>query len=67
MNRRERRAMTRQAPASIRAYAAAYKCPDCLSETTQPVADAFGAWHIDVQHDATCPMYRRLLAKGLAT
>jgi hypothetical protein len=67
MNRAERRRNNRSAPRSIRAFAAAYRCPDCLSNTTQPVADEFGVWHIDVQHDDTCPSYRRLKAKGLAT
>jgi hypothetical protein len=67
MNRAERRRNNHNAPRAIRAFAAAYRCPDCLSETTQPVVDEFGVWHIDVQHDDTCPMYHRLKAKGLAT
>jgi hypothetical protein len=67
MNRAQRRRMTQEAPRSIRAFAASYRCPDCLSETTQPVVDEFGMWHIEVRHDETCPMYRRLKAKGLAT
>lgn len=59
--------MTQKAPLSIRAFAAAYRCPDCLSETAQPVADQLGIWHVYVHHDDTCPMYQRLKAKGLAT
>lgn len=60
MNRADRRRNNRQAPPELRAYAAAYRCPDCLSETAQPVADEFGVWHINVHHDETCPLYRRL-------
>jgi hypothetical protein len=67
MNRAERRRMTQKAPASVRAFVAAYRCPDCLSDTTQPVADELGVWHIDVRHDDTCPMYQRLKVEGLAT
>lgn len=67
MNRAERRRVGRQAPAVFRAFAAAYRCPDCLSDTAQPVPDAFGVWHIDVHHDDTCPTYRRLKAEGRAT
>jgi hypothetical protein len=67
MNRAQRRRETRKAPRAICLFAAAYRCPDCLSETTQPVSDHLGAWHIDVHHDDTCPTYRRLRAQGLAT
>jgi hypothetical protein len=66
MNRAERRRLTREAPRPIRAFAAAYRCPDCISETTQPYHGG-DHWHIDVHHDDTCPTYRRLKAKGRAT
>ncbi|MCW2651697.1 MAG: hypothetical protein JWR32_2673, partial [Mycobacterium sp.] len=33
MNRASRRSAARQAPPAIREYAAAYRCPDCMSET----------------------------------
>jgi hypothetical protein len=66
MNRAHRRAAHRQAPREVRSFAVAYRCPDCLSETTQPVADQFGMWHVEVHHDGTCPTYRRLRAEGWA-
>jgi hypothetical protein len=66
MNRAERRRNNRNAPRALRAFAAAYRCPDCLSETTEPYHGG-DRWHINVHHDDTCPMYRRLIAKGLAT
>jgi hypothetical protein len=62
MNRRTRRAAARHAPPQFRALAATYRCPDCLSETAQPVPlDPGGrSWRINVSHDATCPTYRRM-------
>jgi hypothetical protein len=66
MNRAERRRNNRNTPRALRAFAAAYRCPDCLSDTTEPY-HAGDRWHINVHHDETCPMYRRLKAKGLAT
>jgi hypothetical protein len=67
MNRAQRRRAHRQAPPEFRAFAANYRCPDCLNDTTQPVADDLGIWHIEVHHDDTCPTYRRLLAHGQAS
>ena len=67
MNRAQRRVARRQAPASVRSFAAAYQCPDCLAETTYPVADQHGVWHIDVRHDDTCPIFRRLRAERRPT
>lgn len=58
MNRARRRA-TGRAPASVRWVADNYRCPDCLSDTTSPVADQFGIWHIEVQHDDTCPWFNK--------
>lgn len=55
MNRKQRRAARKQTPANIRAFADAYRCPDCLSETAEPVTDEFGIWHLEVRHDDTCP------------
>lgn len=66
MNRAQRRRLKRQAPGSVLAFAAAYRCLDCLSDNGQPWCDRFGVWHIDVRHDDTCPAYRRLLAGGRA-
>lgn len=60
MNRANRRRRTREAPASIRAFAATYRCPDCLSEMTCPVQDRFGIWRIEVRHDDTCPTWRAI-------
>ncbi len=66
MNRAQRRAAARRAPAHMRAFALAYRCPDCLSETAEPVlVDARGVWRVNVHHDETCPTYRRLKANGL--
>ncbi len=59
MNRAQRRSRrNHQAPPKVQAFAAAYRCPDCLSETPQPVQDWLGIWHIEVRHDDTCPAYR---------
>jgi hypothetical protein len=55
VNRAQRRAAHRQIPSSVRKFAAASRCPDCLSENTEPVRDARGIWHIETRHDATCP------------
>ncbi len=63
MNRAQRRLHARHAPASIRAFAAAYRCPDCLSETTRPVQDR-GIWRIEVRHDDTCPTWRAMQRRG---
>jgi hypothetical protein len=59
MNRAERRWRNRKAPRSVRWLANNYRCPDCLSETTSPVQDRIGVWHINVQHDDTCPWFNR--------
>jgi len=55
VNRAQRRAARAQAPRSVRKFAALSRCPDCLSENTEPVRDAWGIWHIETHHDATCP------------
>lgn len=67
MNRSQRRAARKRAPTSVRAYANAYRCPDCDSETATPYTDAHGVWHLEVRHDETCPTYLRLLAEGRAS
>lgn len=66
MNRAQRRAAQRKAPPALRAFAAAYRCPDCLNETTEPYHGG-DHWHINVHHDDTCPTYRRLRAEGRAS
>ena len=66
MNRSERRRNNHRAPRVLRAFAAAYRCPDCLSETAEPYHGG-DHWHINVHHDETCPTYRRLRAEGWAT
>jgi hypothetical protein len=66
MNRADRRRQQRQAPFAIRLYARTYQCPDCINSTSEPYADEFGVWHVEVGHDLTCPSYRRLQALGLA-
>ena len=63
----DRRSRRHQAPVFLCAFAAAYRCPDCLNETTEPVRDDADMWHIEVRHDDTCPTYRRLQAEGRAT
>lgn len=67
MNRKERRAARKRAPANVRAFADTYRCPDCASESAAPYMDAHGIWRLEVRHDGTCPTYRRLLAEGRAS
>lgn len=66
MNRAERRRNYRQVPRVLRAFAAAYRCPDCSSETGELYPDG-QRWHLNIHHDDTCPSYRQLKARGLAT
>lgn len=66
MNRASRRSAARQAPPAIREYAAAYRCPDCMSETGELWHDG-RIWQLDVRHDSSCPLFRRLKAKGCAS
>ncbi|OBJ00234.1 hypothetical protein A5624_08585 [Mycobacterium sp. 1482292.6] len=60
MNRADRRRTKRRPPLSVRWVAANYRCPDCLSETAQPVQDNAGVWHIEVRHDESCPWFTQL-------
>jgi hypothetical protein len=66
MNRQQRRAEQRRTPRAVRALAAHYKCPDCLSTNSSPYYDC-GIWHLNVRHDSTCPSYQRLRRAGLAS
>lgn len=69
MNRRQRRANPRP-PAALLAFARAYQCPDCLSENAEPVLvdpSGGGVWRLEIRHDETCPTYRSLKARGLAS
>lgn len=43
-------------PAAIAAYAAAYACGHCDSDTAPPRLDEHGMWHVDIAHDPTCPV-----------
>ena len=49
-----------RAPLAFRRIAAAYRCPDCDSETGEPQPDdLLGIWRMEVRHDETCPWYRQ--------
>lgn len=54
----QRQARTRpEPPASVVAYARAYQCGDCNSDTElvpDPIAP--GAWKVNVYHDDGCPV-----------
>jgi len=60
MNRAQRRTAARTpcGRAAV-AYADAYLCPDCTSET-ELRQDDDGVYHLDVHHDDSCPTYRRM-------
>jgi hypothetical protein len=64
VNRRQRRSTA--IPEAVAIFAAAYRCPDCLSESAAPTQDHFGMWHLEIRHDDTCPAYRQMKARGLA-
>jgi hypothetical protein len=75
VNRRDRRRKRRPCPPhrrpseTVRAVAALYRCPDCMSTVDEPVlADGTSrVWRLNVRHDDTCPTYRRLKSLGLAS
>jgi hypothetical protein len=58
VNRSARR-QARKAPRPVQLLAD-QGCPDCSSETSQPVADRHGVWHVNISHDDTCPLYAQL-------
>jgi len=59
MNRQQRRSAKR-APAAMRAFIAAYRCPDCNSESGEPFpVDERGVWRAEISHDETCPWYQQ--------
>lgn len=51
--------MTRP-PAAVTAFAATYRCPDCIAEVGEIWQDDNSIWHITVAHDDTCPSYQAL-------
>jgi hypothetical protein len=54
------REQDRRAPAVMRALIAAYRCPDCDSESGEPYPDhERGIWRAEIRHDETCPWYRQ--------
>jgi hypothetical protein len=60
---------SQQPSETLHAFAAAYRCPDCMSAVDEPtLADGTSrVWMLNVRHDTACPTYRRLQADGLAS
>ena len=57
MNRADRRKL----PPAIRAIANNLdnvRCPDCDNDARLR-QDSDGIWHLDIQHDDTCPWFKR--------
>lgn len=49
--------MSEMPPPMVRAYASAYRCTDCDSETkVMTDTEHPGIWRISVFHDAGCPV-----------
>lgn len=60
MNRAERRRQRRRSPSPlVQAYAAAYRCPDCIAETRLEQHGP-GLYRLVVAHDDTCPTFRQM-------
>lgn len=45
-------------PPAVHAFAERYRCPDCLSYSTEPRLDTDGVWRLLVHHDDECPFLR---------
>lgn len=43
-------------PASVVAYAAAYRCHDCTGVAATVWMDRQGIWHVSIEHDDECPI-----------
>jgi len=64
MNRRQRRGTRRveaTPAAQVRAFADAYRCPDC-SASTELVNPSTNVYVLNVRHDTTCPSYAAMCA-----
>lgn len=52
--------LPKKPPEAFRALAAAYKCAECDSEASEPIAvEGEGIWRLEVRHDESCRWYRR--------
>jgi hypothetical protein len=60
---------SQQPSETLRSFAAAYRCPDCMSTVDEPARadDTSRVRMLTVRHHDTCPTYRRLQADGLAS
>jgi len=61
-NRRQRRGTRRieaTPGARVRAFAAAYACPDCCADI-ELVQSSPSVFVLEVKHDETCPEYARM-------
>lgn len=64
MNRRHRRGTRRveaSSGAQVRAFAAAFRCPDCTAET-ELINPSTNVYVLNVRHDTTCPSYAAMCA-----
>jgi len=64
MNRRQRRGARRveaTPAAQVRAFADAYRCPDCLADT-ELINPSLNVFVLEVRHDLSCPTYARMTA-----
>jgi len=64
VNRRQRRGTRRleATPAArVRAFAAAYACPDCTADT-ELINPSTNVYVLNVRHDLSCPAYGAMCA-----
>ncbi len=64
MNRRQRRGTRRveaTPAAQVRAFAAAFRCPDCLADT-KLINPSLNVYVLEVRHDLSCPSYAAMCA-----
>lgn len=61
-----RRRRARWAPDVMREFIAAYRCPDCNSESGEPIHIEGNRWSAEIRHDDSCPWYAKHIDPGTA-
>lgn len=57
-NKPKRQRTPNEPPPNIVDIAAKYTCGHCDSNPAKIRQDQYGFWHLDVEHDDSCPVYR---------